>query len=225
MHVNWKNNILSNTQTCVIFGLWVALLMVLVTVVGCGGNTYTPVTDPKVTFDGYYFEGRETCSEYRISFDDRDYLKEQLSPEEYQGLRDAFDEAVANWNAALTTSTLREVPDDHCVPSDIVVRYLDDITASYHTVFPNVSPCRCAIWMYMGLGTKYELVDAMQWQTLGHEIGHCQGLGHSSNPLNIMFQGVSDAKDILPINLEILEEHTVEGLVGQQSPNDPKCLK
>ncbi len=157
-------------------------------------------------------EGWQTCGEYRVAFDNR----KSLTDEQKNLIQTAGREAITGWNQVLGFDIFVEVEDAVCTENDVTVRYGAEAglaTTIYGLELFNTY-CGCSIEMTPEAAGVPKLIE--------HELGHCLGLGHSTNPASLMYYAAKGG-DFSQEMVESVANNSDPLLLGFPEVSVPSC--
>ena len=122
------------------------------------------------------------CGQYRVSI--RHSKLFALEPEQQAAIR----KALQTWNDMVGVELFVEVSTDLCVNDDIGMTIVANTNGLMNATNEwraraagtGVRDCYCNI--------QADYDSSFYWNLWAHELGHCLGLGHASDPRSIMYQ-------------------------------------
>jgi hypothetical protein len=108
--------------------------------------------------------------------------------------RSVMEDAINQWNAGTGMKAFEL--SNGIAPPFVMITIVQDVPGpdqGYAVLYPD----RCAI--------DIEGVMMHRWWLMMHEMGHCLGFDHSSNPTSMMYKNTNYKSEITPEIIEILE--------------------
>lgn len=167
---------------------------------------------PSVPSDAHLLrEGWKTCGEYRIGVDPREHLNDERK----ERLRSASRKAMETWNALLGFPLFVEVDMKLCTNRDINIKLDENPDRGFSLYGREFFDTWCGCSITVG-------ENAISWQVVAHELGHCIGLDHSTSEESLMYEYANGGK-ITQEMLEVVANNSDPNLRGHTVSYVPSC--